>query len=99
MTPTDRKLLVRARNLLSQLPSTLPNSLTYYALYEDIIARLDSTCSRCGGDKAPGIAMGQTWSGMPDFPGGAVVTLSPGGPGRVIKCNKCRSCGHSTYKS
>ena len=44
---------------------------------------------------APGIAMGQTFTGSPDFPGREVVTLSPGGPGVVIPCLKCPACGHS----
>ncbi len=54
-------------------------------------------CKRCGGIMRPGIAMGQTWSaGIPDFPGqDACVTMSPGGPGRVIDCMKCEACGWS----
>ena len=43
----------------------------------------------------PGIAMGQTATGSPDFPGREVVTMSPGGPGVVIPCLKCPACGHS----
>ena len=54
-------------------------------------------CKRCGGIMRPGIAMGQTWSaGIPDFPGqDACITMSPGGPGRVIDCMKCEACGWS----
>ena len=54
-------------------------------------------CKRCGGIMRPGIAMGQTWSaGIPDFPGQDVcITMSPGGPGRVIDCMKCEACGWS----
>ena len=52
-------------------------------------------CPRCAGPMRPGIAMGQTYSGNPDFPGGEVVTVSPGGPGRIIACMKCAACGHS----
>lgn len=54
-------------------------------------------CKRCGGIMRPGIAMGQTWSaGIPDFPGqDTCVTMSPGGPGRVIDCMKCEACGWS----
>ena len=54
-------------------------------------------CKRRGGIMRPGIAMGQTWSaGVPDFPGqDTCITMSPGGPGRVIDCMKCESCGWS----
>lgn len=54
-------------------------------------------CKRCGGIMRPGIAMGQTWSaGIPDFPGQDVcITMSLGGPGRVIDCMKCEACGWS----
>lgn len=54
-------------------------------------------CKRCGGIMRPGIAMGQTWNaGIPDFPGqDACITMSPGGPGRVIDCMKCEACGWS----
>ena len=54
-------------------------------------------CKRCGGIMRPGIAMGQTWSaGIPDFPGqDTCITMSPGGPGRVIDCMKCEACGWS----
>jgi hypothetical protein len=48
---------------------------------------------------APGIAMGQTATGKPDFAGGEVVTMSPGGPGVVIPCLKCPACGHSVSTS
>ena len=54
-----------------------------------------SKCRRCGGEMKQGIAMWQTWTGSPDFAAGPVVTLSAGGPGRVIDCSKCSVCGHS----
>ena len=42
-------------------------------------------CPRCGAGMRPGIAIEQTYTGMPDFPGDkCAVTLSPGGPGRVV---------------
>ena len=55
------------------------------------------SCKYCGHRMWPGIAMGQTWSaGIPDFPGQDVcITMSPGGPGRVIDCMKCPQCGYS----
>lgn len=54
-------------------------------------------CKRCGGIMHPGIAMGQTWrAGIPDFPGqDTCITMSPGGPGRVVDCMKCEACGWS----
>lgn len=52
-------------------------------------------CRRCGGLMKPGIALEQTYTGSPDFPGGEVVTMSPGGPGRLVECMKCRECGWS----
>lgn len=53
-------------------------------------------CRRCGGPMKPGLAMGQTFrSGSPDFIGGQVVTMSAGGPGKLIECLKCADCGHS----
>lgn len=54
-----------------------------------------SHCLRCGSEMHPGIAMCPTFSGIPDFPSGEVVTLSAGGPGRLIQCMKCVACGHS----
>jgi hypothetical protein len=45
---------------------------------------------------APGVAMMQTYSGGAlDFPGGEVVTMSHGGPGRLVSCWKCVVCGWS----
>ncbi len=52
-------------------------------------------CRHCESPMAPGIAIEQTYTGSPDFQGGEVVTLSPGGPGRVIECLKCPACGWS----
>ena len=52
-------------------------------------------CHRCGGSLKPGIALQQTATGAPDFQDGEVVTLSAGGPGRLIGCLKCEACGWS----
>ena len=42
------------------------------------------------------IAMESTYTGSPDFIGGEAVTLSEGGPGRLVECGrKCADCGHS----
>lgn len=52
-------------------------------------------CRHCGGAMKPGIAIQQTVSGAPDFPGAEAVTVSPGGTGRLIDCIKCEACGWS----
>ena len=52
-------------------------------------------CRKCGGEMKPSKAIAQTFTGLPDFPGKEVVTISPGGPGRLIDCRKCEKCGHS----
>lgn len=54
-------------------------------------------CPKCRVELVPGRALSQTWTeGAPDFPGDNVcVTVSAGGPGRVIDCLKCPCCGHS----
>lgn len=55
-------------------------------------------CPRCKqGKLRPGKAIEQTWvGGIGDFdmnePG---ITMSAGGPGRLINCLKCDACGHS----
>ena len=48
-----------------------------------------------GGDMKSGMAMCQTLTGIADFIGGEVCTVSPGGPGKVIGCWKCEQCGWS----
>jgi hypothetical protein len=56
-----------------------------------------SKCKKCGGDMVPGLATKQTYTGTPDFgPRDRVVTMSPGGPGGLMKCSKCSNCGWST---
>lgn len=52
-------------------------------------------CQRCGGQMLPGKALAQTYGGTPDFSCGSVVTMSPRGTGKLIKCLKCGKCGHS----
>ena len=44
---------------------------------------------------AHGVAIQQTYVGVPDFPGREVVTMSTGGPGRLTGCWKCMACGWS----
>lgn len=56
----------------------------------------DRTCRKCGGEMKPSKAILQTYTGIPDFPGDTeIVTLSPGGPGKVAPCLKCSKCGWS----
>lgn len=53
-------------------------------------------CKKCGYQMTKGIALKQSATGIPDFPGsGEVVTLSPGGPCKLIDCIKCKECGWS----
>lgn len=54
-------------------------------------------CKKCHIPMKEGVAIGQTWKpGRPDFYGDLRgVTLSPGGPGRVISALKCPKCGYS----
>jgi hypothetical protein len=60
---------------------------------------LDYTrCKKCGGELAPGKAIENTYTGLPDFPGDKhPVTMSPGGKGTLIDCMKCEKCGWSIY--
>ena len=56
-------------------------------------------CRRCGHQMKPSKAIDQTWTGEPEWPGATLVTLSPGGPGKLIDCLKCVNCGHSISSS
>lgn len=40
-------------------------------------------------------AIQETYVGTPDFVGGEVCTISPGGPGKLVDCLKCEKCGWS----
>ena len=60
--------------------------------------RSGAWCPKCCGDMKPGAAIAQTYTGSEDFPGGGIVTMSPGGPGRMIECMKCDTCGHSVER-
>lgn len=54
-------------------------------------------CPKCKVDLVSGIAIEQTYTaGTPDFPGETRgMTISPGGPGKLIGCLKCPECGWS----
>lgn len=72
------------------------------ATLKDIAASLhnpfpaNGRCPRCGVEMVVGMALESTVTGSPDFIGGEVVTLSPGGPGKLVACMKCIGCGYST---
>jgi hypothetical protein len=57
--------------------------------------RIREACRKCGAPMQPGVAFAQTYSGSGDFGRDDVVTMSPGGPGRLIECLKCSGCGWS----
>lgn len=66
-------------------------------LTKSIAKRLEVTmpCKQCGGVMKRGVAIDQTYTGTPDFAGGEVVTVSPGGSGKLVACLKCQDCGWS----
>jgi ribosomal protein L37E len=78
------KALFQQRTIVAILSEGAPES------------KLAQICRRCGSAMHPGIAMGQTYTGIPDFPGDThATTFSPGGPGVVVQCSKCTACGWS----
>jgi hypothetical protein len=53
-------------------------------------------CKKCNGDMREGKVIAQTVTGAPDFVGDKhAVTMSYGGPGVLIDCLKCGTCGWS----
>jgi hypothetical protein len=58
----------------------------------------DDYCRKCNGLMQPSKAIQETYTGVPDFPGAHVVTVSAGGPGRLIDCMKCEACGWSVTR-
>ncbi len=54
-------------------------------------------CKKCGSKMKPGKAIDQTYTdGTPDFAGDTYsITMSAGGPGRLVDCMKCEACGWS----
>lgn len=55
-------------------------------------------CAKCKIPMKPSKAIKQTYvGGTPDFPGKpeTIVTMSAGGPGKLIDCLKCPECGKS----
>lgn len=56
----------------------------------------DLFCTRCHIPMQPSKALMQTYvGGIPDFPGKpeTIVTMSAGGPGKLVDCLKCPECG------
>lgn len=56
-----------------------------------------NNCKKCGGTMDAGKAIEQTYTGgIGDFIGDKYpVTVSPGGPGKLVDCMKCKDCGWS----
>jgi len=52
-------------------------------------------CPKCGGIMLPGVALESTLVAGDKDLGGDGITVSPGGPGKLIPCIKCSSCGWS----
>lgn len=67
----------------------------------DVEQTVIRVCRKCGGEMRPSTAVQETMTmGMPDFPGDTDAdtrgrTMSHGGPGRFVRCNKCVACGWS----
>lgn len=58
--------------------------------------KVEMECKKCGAEMKTGKAIVQTLTGLPDFIGCSdVVTVSPGGGGKLIDCLKCCECGWS----
>lgn len=55
-------------------------------------------CKKCYVEMKSGIALENTVVGLPDFSSDkAPCTVSAGGPGKLVDCMKCPSCGYSIY--
>ncbi len=61
----------------------------------DVERLVSGKCRVCGGTMQPGQALQDVYGGIPDFPGGAVMTMSPTGNAVMVSCIKCETCGHS----
>ena len=62
---------------------------------KEVQRQMRENSRHCQGKMLPGKAIRETLAGLSDFPGGEVVTLSPGGAGKLIDCLKCTQCGWS----
>lgn len=55
-------------------------------------------CKKCLTPLKQGIAIENTYTGLPDFITDTYVcTLCVGGSGKLISCLKCPNCGYSIY--
>lgn len=78
-----------------------PVNLAAFRANHDAIFRRDR-CPKCNGEMQDGIALRESWTGSPDFPGETGVepgcTINPVWTGETETCRKCRNCGYSTTK-
>ena len=56
------------------------------------------SCPKCKTKMVDGKAIAQTYTGVGDFGDDDIVTLSPGGPGKLVSVSKCPQCGFSTTR-
>ena len=56
-------------------------------------------CIKCGEVLVEGKAIENTYTGVGDFGDHDIMTVSAGGPGKLIDCLKCPSCGWSITKA
>ena len=87
---------------LSEVPEEYQGMVEAYlknAQQRQKYRRAHGLCLSCPsgapGKMRRGTAMVSTMTGTPDFFGGSVVTVSPGGPGKVVPVLKCNKCGWS----
>ena len=58
-----------------------------------------TACKKCHTPMEAGVAIQQTYTGIPDFAGDAQpVTISIGDKGNLVECLKCPVCGWSVTK-
>ena len=87
------------RAIVGDMPCIVYESLSIYDVIEagikEVQKQMRENCRKCDGKMLPGKALRETLAGMADFHGGEVVTVSPGGPGKLVDCLKCTQCGWS----
>jgi len=87
----------RYKVALTEIVNAFPVEVNGYDMWQIARAALKMTCKKCNGEMRLGQALEQTLiSGSPDFPGDKVgITMSAGGPGKLVDCMKCSDCGWS----
>ena len=87
------------RAIVGNMPCIAYESLPLDGIIEagikEVQRQMRETCRKCDGKMLPGKALRETLAGLSDFPGGEVVTVSPGGSGVLVDCLKCTQCGWS----